>query len=125
MLILFMKSPPETRRVRRKWHIVPKIITKGEKTMLTINELKEKMANDQEFLNKLVEASDSAYSLVKEAGYDVSEDEWNKLCDEVSGDDEGELSLDDLDSVAGGFGAFSKIPRVPLNKIDKNLKNKI
>lgn len=93
--------------------------------MLGINELKDKMASDSDFLNMLVSAGESAYDKVKEAGFEVSKEEWNKLCDMVSGGDDGELSLDDLDNVAGGVGAFDKIPRVPLNKIDDTLKGKI
>ncbi len=98
---------------------------KGEKVMSGINELKSKMASDQDFLNMLVNAGDLAYEKAKEAGFEVSKEEWNTLCDQISGDSDGELSLDDLDNVAGGVGAFEGIPRVPINKIDDVLRGKI
>lgn len=94
--------------------------------MLGINELKERIANDEGFAKMLSDAADGAYEKVKGEGFDISAEEWNKLCDLLSGEPDGEeLSLDDLDNVAGGFGAFAKIPRVPLAKIDDKLRKKI
>ena len=51
-------------------------------------------------------------------------DEKKVITNEEVETDEKEISIDDLDEVAGG-GAFSNIPRVPTKNIDDKVKENI
>lgn len=74
--------------------------------MAGINEFLEKIGQDEELQQKIDAAvdSDEALRIIKEAGFDVTEDEFKSL---ISSDaenmEEGELSDDALDDVNGGL----------------------
>ena len=51
-------------------------------------------------------------------------DDKKVILNDVEETENKEISIDDLDEVAGG-GAFSNIPRVPTKNIDDKVKEKI
>lgn len=77
--------------------------------MKTIIELKERIANDADFVNSMKDAT-SAEDLLKKLtaeGYSVTESELGELCSSVAS---GEISDDELDNVNGGMLLSMKLP---------------
>lgn len=67
------------------------------------SKLIEKLANDAEFVKKASSGkdADALVALAKENGYEISKEISEKIL-EMLNSEEGELNVDELESVAGG-----------------------